>query len=206
MNIVRNEFAAPLDSEKSGRLKFVRGAGNLTIHAGTSTSDLYRARFDGNAPDVRVEDGTIRVEYSRSWRPLDWRKRSADVALNAAVPWAFEVRGGAARIDADLSRIRLEVFGIHGGASEVELTLPEPSGIVCVRIEGGASNLKVRRPRGVAARLHVGGGASNLALDDQRLGAVGGETNLESSGHAGSTDRYEITITGGASDVSVLDG
>jgi hypothetical protein len=172
MNDVKNEFAAPLDSVKAWRLKFVRGAGNLTIHAGTSMADLYRARFEGNAPDVRVEDGTIRVEYSWSWRPLDWRKRSADVALNAAVSWAFEVRGWADRIDADLSKLRLEAFGIHGGATEIELTLPEPSGTVCVRIEGGASNLKVRRPRGVAARLRVGGGTSNLALDDQRLGAA----------------------------------
>ena len=206
MNDVRNEFSAPLGSVTAGRLKFVRGADDLTINAGTSTADLYRARFDGNAPDIRVEDGTIRVEYSRSWRPLDWRSRHADVALNAAVPWAFEVRGGAARIDADLSRLRLEAFEIDGGASEVEMTLPEPSDTVRVRIHGGANNIKVRRPRGVAMRLHVGGGATNLVLDGQRLGAVGGDTNLESSGHAGGKGRYEIIITGGANDVSVLDG
>ena len=50
----------------------------------------------------------------------------------------------------------------------------------------------------------MGGGASKLAFDDQRLGAVGAEATLESGSYAGATDRYEITVTGGANDVSVL--
>lgn len=161
MNDARKEFAAPLGSATTGRLDFARGAYNLTVRADTSTADLYRARFEGTAPDVRVEDGTVEVDYPRTWHPLDWRRHSADVALNAAVPWAFEVRGGASRIEADLSGLRLEAFGIDGGASEVELTLPEPSGTVSVRIEGGANSLRVRRPRGVAARLHVGAGRAS---------------------------------------------
>ncbi len=47
------------------------------------------------------------------------------------------------------------------------------------------------------------GGASKLTLDDQRFGAIGGETRLESPDCAGATDRYEITITGGASNVAI---
>jgi hypothetical protein len=204
MNDARNEYVAPLGSATTGRLEFVRGAYNLTIHPDASTADLYRARFEGTAPDVRVEDGTVRFEYSRTWHPLDWLKSSAHVALNTAVPWGVKVRGGASEIKADLSGLRLESFEINGGAHNVELTIPEPSGTISIRIEGGANNLSVRRPRGVATRLNVGRGASKLVLDSQRLGAVGGETTLESGSYAGATDRYEITITGGANDVSVL--
>jgi len=203
MNDARNEFAVPLGSATTGRLEFVRGAYNLTIHPDASTADLYHARFEGTAPDIHVEDGTVRVEYPRTWNPLDWREHSADIVLNAAVPWEVEVRG-ASEIKADLSGLRLESFGIDGGAHNVELTLPEPSGTVSIRIKGGANNLKVRRPGGAATRLHVGSGASKLVLDSQRLGAVGGETTLESGRYAGATDRYEITITGGANNVSVL--
>ena len=42
-----------------------------------------------------------------------------------------------------------------------------------------------------------------MALDGQRLGAIGGETRLESPDYAGATDRYEIIITGGANNVAV---
>ena len=204
MNDARNEFAAPLGSATTGRLEFVRGAYNATIHADALATDLYRARFEGTAPDVRAEDGTVRVEYPRTWNPLAWRGHSADIVLNAAVPWGVEVRGGASEIKADLSGLRLESFEVDGGAGNVELTLPEPSGTVSVRIVGGANNLSVRRPGGVATRLNVGRGASKLVLDSQRLGAVGGETILESGSYTGDTDRYEITVSGGADNVSVL--
>lgn len=145
-----------------------------------------------------MEDGAVRVEYPRTWR-----RNSADIVLNAAVPWQVEVRGGASDIKADLSGLRLESFEIDGGASNVELTLPEPSGIVSIRIEGGANNLKVHRPGGVAARVRVEGGVSELALDDQRLGVVGGEVSLDGHDYANATNRYEVVVTGGASNLSV---
>ena len=62
INDARNEFAAPLGSATTGRLEFVRGAYNATIHADALATDLYRACFEGTAPDVRAEDGTVRVE------------------------------------------------------------------------------------------------------------------------------------------------
>ncbi len=201
MNEARNEFAAPLGLATAGRLEFTRGADKVTIHADASMDDLYQARFEGAAPDVRVEDGAVRVEYPWAWNPLDWRRHSADIVLNAAVPWGVEARG-ASEVKANLSELRLESFEINGGAHNVELMLPEPSGVVSIRIEGGADNLKVRRPGGVAARAHVEGGVSKLTLDNQHLGAVGGETALESGSYTDATDRYGITITGGASDTS----
>jgi len=86
---------------------------------------------------------------------------------------------------------------------EIELLLAEPSGEVSIRFDGGASDVVVRRPKGVAVGVLVGGGASKLALDDQHFGAIGGETRLESPEYAGATDRYEITITGGASNLTI---
>ena len=44
----------------------------------------------------------------------------------------------------------------------------------------------------------------HVVLDGQRLGAVGGETALECPDYASATDRYEVVVTGGANNVSVL--
>src|SRR5215211_2814004 len=52
-------FAAPLGSSSSGHLMFVSGASNVTIHADPSMEDLYRARFEGQVPIIRVQGGTI---------------------------------------------------------------------------------------------------------------------------------------------------
>jgi hypothetical protein len=68
---------------------------------------------------------------------------------------------------------------------------------------GGASNVAIHRPGGVAAQLRVVGGSTNLAFDERRFGAVGGEVSLQSPDYEGASDRYDITITGGASSVII---
>ena len=198
-----DHFAAPLGSITGGHLEFVRGASNVTIHTDYATANLYHARCKGPEPRVRAEGGVVTIEYPRTFHPFDWRKRTVEVALNSSIPWEIRVRGGASRLDADLSGLRLSSFEVAGGASRVELRLPKPSNTVHLRVDGGASNVTISRPEGVAARVRVGGGATKLSLDDQHFGAIGGETRLESPDYATAVDRYEIEVTGGANNLTV---
>jgi hypothetical protein len=197
------EFAAPLGSLGSGRLIFASGVSRLTVRAEPSMPDLFRARFEGRTPRVEVEEGAVTIRYPR----FDWRyylrERPAEVALNARVPWDVEIRDGASRLTADLRGLDVHSFVVSGGASRVELTLPAPSGAVPVRVMGGASNVAIHRPRGAAAQIRVGGGSTNLAFDEQRFGAVGGEVSLRSPDYEDAPDRYDIAITGGASNVAI---
>ena len=202
MNGVK-DYTAPLGSITHGRLQFTRGAANVTLRADSSIGDLYRARFDGPPPEVHAQDGAVTIRYPRTFHPFDWRKRTAEVTLNAAIPWQIEFHGGLSRLDADLSVLRLGSFEITGGASGVALTLPHPSGTVPVRVSGGSGDVTIHRPKGVAARISVRRGASKLAFDEQRFGAIGGETRLQTNDYDGATDRYDVEVTGGASKLSV---
>ena len=200
------EFAAPLGSLRSGRLVFASGASWVTVRADPSMADLYHARFEGQAPRVGAEDGTVTIRYPRFThfdRFYYLRGRPAEVTLNASIPWDIEIREGASRLTADLRGLEFRSFEVSGGASRVELTIPPPSGNVPLRVSGGASNVAIHRPEGVAARLRVVGGSTNLAFDDQRFGAVGGEVGLRSPDYEGASDRYDITITGGASSLTI---
>ena len=127
----------------------------------------------------------------------------ARLELNARIPWDVEVRGGASRLLADLNGLRLGSLELDGGASRLVLVLPAPAGSVTVAILGGASNVAIRPPEGVAARLSVGGGATNLEFDERHIGAAGGELDLRSRGYDGAADRYDIAVTGGANNLSV---
>jgi hypothetical protein len=197
------EFAAPLGSLRSGRLIFASGASRLTVHAEPSMAELFRASFEGRTPHVGMEDGTVTIRYPR----FDWRyylrERPAEVALNASTPWDIEIRDGASRLTTDLRRLKLRSLEVRGGASRVEVTLPPPSGTVPIRFLGGASNVAIHRPEGVAAHVSIGGGSTNLAFDEQRFGAVGGEVSLRSPDYEVASDRYDITITGGASGLTI---
>jgi hypothetical protein len=202
-----SEFAAPLGSAKSGRLVFASGASRLTVRADPSMTDLYRVRPERTVPTVRTQEGTVTIRYPRFLPLFDWlhylREPLGEVALNASIPWDIEIRDGASRLTADLRGLELHSFEVSGGASRVELTLPPPSGIIPIRVLGGASNVAIHRPEGVAAQVRVGGGSTSLGFDDQRFGAVGGEVSLRSPDCEGASERYDITVTGGASSLTI---
>ena len=201
-----DHFAAPLGSSRSGRLRFTNGAHRIAIRADLHLRGLYRASFGERMPVVGVRGGVVNIRYTRV-ASSDWTvnrpERPAEVVLNAGIPWDVEVRGGASRLLADLSELRLGSLKVAGGASRLEVVLPAPSGIVTVVILGGASNVAILRPEGVAARLRVDGGATNLTFDDRHIGAAGGELDLQSGAYDGAVDRYDIAVTGGANNLSI---
>ncbi|HEY6749921.1 MAG TPA: hypothetical protein VI027_01180 [Rubrobacteraceae bacterium] len=202
-----DHFAAPLGSSTSGRVRFTNGAHQVIIRADLHLRGLYRARFGERMPTVWVQGGTVTIRYPQvpfcDWLNHRSERPAAEVALNACVPWNIEIRGSASRLVADLRGGRLGSFSLDGGASHLEVVLPAPSGTVAVIILGGASNVAIRRPTGVAARLRVDGGATLLKFDDRSIGAAGGELDLRGWDYEGVADRYDITITGGVNNVSV---
>jgi hypothetical protein len=199
------QFSAPLGSLSKGRMEFARGANRLTI-GGAEIPELFRARFDRPAPSVWVREGKVTVRYPRfslrGW-PRPWLRRGGQVTLTKDVSWDLSIQGGAAQLAADLRGLRVEAIELSHGASRLDLRLPRPSGAVPVRIGGGASHVRIRRPAGTPARLHIGRGVTDLTFDEQEFGAVGGRLRLESRQAGDAESVYEIEITGGASHVRV---
>jgi hypothetical protein len=56
----------------------------------------------------------------------------------------------------------------------------------------------------VPVHLLVGGGISHLRLDEVTARQVSGRRHYESGDYAATPDRYDIEITGGASDVRIV--
>jgi hypothetical protein len=168
---------------------------------------LVAGRFEGAQPELSAHGGFVQMRYRV--RALDAVHAAlfgddlrADVALHAAPSWDVRIQGGISELDADLRALTLSSLAIHGGASEVVVHLPRPQGRVVVEVRGGVSSAVFMRPAGVPVVFTVTGGASQLVLDDQRLGAIGGHSRLASSSSS-SHDVYEIVVRGGASDVRI---
>jgi hypothetical protein len=192
------ELAAPLGSVDMGRLVFARGVAHLTIGVDGSMEDLYRARFEGKVPDVRVDGGTVTVKYRPSFRAT-----RGELTLSGRVPWAIKAGMGMSNVVADLEDLELTGLEISGGASRLEVKLPRPKAAVRVRIGGGTSNVELIRPASVPVRVRIGGGASKLAIDDFHVGAAGGKTDWRSPDYDLVEGRYDIEIGAGASRVTV---
>jgi class 3 adenylate cyclase len=192
---------SPLGSGRAWRLRLVR-AGNVTIAADSSLQDLYRARFEGVQPRVRVRGGVVAIEYGPRFWPRGWGRQAAELTLNPSVGWRIEAPKGLEKLRADLSAIRLLGVEVQHAAREAEVTLPRPAGPVLLRF-AGASDLTIHRPTGTAARVHVAGGASKLTFDDQSYKAVAGEASWTTSDFGQAADRYDIEFSGGLRDVVV---
>jgi hypothetical protein len=187
------EYRAPLPADgRPARLIFERGTANDTIIVDPTLTELFVARFDGAVPHVKVTGAEVRIRNLRGRRHRGW------ITLSGRVPWAIDVRGGAARVRAELDAVDITEVEISGGASHVDLELPAPRRVVPVRIGGGVSSVTLLRPRTAPVRLAVAGGAAKLALDEQRFGAVGGPVELSSSGYDASEPHYDVRVGGGA--------
>lgn len=195
-------LAAPLGSTTSGRLVFTTGAYRVAIRADPAMDDLYQARFDSPTPIFTVEDGVVSVRYAKRFK-IFGRPQPGEITLNAAVPWDIEVRGGAMEVDADLRGSTLTSFAVSGGFSDVTLSLPQPEGVVPIRLSGGAFKASINRPSNVPARLSIAGGFFRLTFDDQIHEMMDGKNVYQSPEFNEAANRYEIDIKGGAHEISV---
>lgn len=195
-------FSAPLGSTQSGRLEFVSGGSSIRIQSDPAMSELIRGRFQGREPAIKVHGGEVRVEYSR-FSLFDLRRLGASLTLNASIPWKLELRGGVSKLDADLRDVAVELVSVSGGASHVDFGLGAPKGSVPIRIRGGAHKLSIRRPADVPISVRVTGGAARLALDSMYFGAIGGPARLESPDYPGSSNHYDVEITGGVNGLTI---
>jgi DNA-binding MarR family transcriptional regulator len=194
-------LSAALGGRRKARLKVKGGAALVTICGGAPAGRLYLAEFEGEPPRLKLDDDTLEIAFSRP-RPFE-RGHRGTLALADGVEWEIQLKGGGARLKLDLSTLSLGALELSGGVSDVTVALPRPEGHRAVRVSGGASQLTVTRPRGVSARLRLSGGAAKVVFDSQRMGAVGGDTRLESDGYAEGEAAWDIEVNGGASTLSV---
>ena len=188
-------------SATAGHLKVRRGLENATLWAGGGMGDLFHARWERCAPDVEVR--AERVTLTFPVLCLRGRDRTNDIILNAGLPWLIQVEGAAKDLAVDLSAMTLLAFDVSGGVSGLELDLGRPTGTVRVRL-GPVHNVIIRRPVSAPVRVQVARGASELSLDDRRFGALGGPSSWQSPDFEAATDRYDISVAGGARELTVV--
>jgi TetR/AcrR family tetracycline transcriptional repressor len=163
----------------------------LTIRADPTIPDLYAAYSEGKPPEVYASNGVVHLLHTRGRKP-------SVILLNATVPWEIHARHGASQFAADLRGLMLRAFDIDGGSSSLELTFPPPSGAVPIRLRGGTSKLTIHRPAEVPIRVEIRGGMNHLSFDRKTF-TPAGELTVQSPGYDRVADRYDVSLTGGAS-------
>src|SRR5688500_5517123 len=101
-------YQAPLDGAREGQLRLQGGGSATRLRGKRYMSHLYRATFAGVMPQVVVDQGVVSIRQGPRFG--EWlgavlahlRGERSEVILNAAIPWAVQIEGGASDLDADL--------------------------------------------------------------------------------------------------------
>lgn len=199
-------YSAPLGDLTSARLLVSSGVSRLMVRADNAMAGLYQARFQGVVPDVKVKNGEVSIRYSRRLWALTGEQRVVEVTLSTTIPWQIMIQGGAVEVDGLLSGLNLAGLEAKGGLSMIHLQLPVPSGVVPIRLSGGASEIVVRRPVGVAARAHLKGWVSHFIFDEQTFSNMGSNVWLQSTDFDPASPYYDIEVASSASMVTITAG
>ncbi|MBI3522104.1 MAG: hypothetical protein HY071_03255 [Chloroflexi bacterium] len=179
------------EGAKTASLNVIVGGGTLRLSGGATA--LVEARSDtpdltqrvsrrGDSADVRITMEDFRFGRAPA---------NVDVKVASDVPLALNVSGGAGDFTLDLRDVTVTDLRVSAGASNLFLTLPKPSGELRARIDSGASSIVIEVPAGVEARVTASGG----------LISVSGRT--ETAGYGSAKDRVTISVSAGASSVTI---
>ena len=193
--------AAELQAQHA-RLLFANGAANVTLR-GAALGELYQANFEPPEPRIAVQGGTVQLRYPR-FSFFQRGRGTGTITLSTAATWQIELRSGAYNCNFDLRELKLSGLGVFDGAFRLELTLGQPRGVVPIRITSGVVDTTIRRPPDAAAQVVMQNGATRLRLDERYAEVVVHDARWQTPGYAAASDRYDISVAGGASNLSIV--
>ncbi|AXX32907.1 transcriptional regulatory protein [Actinosynnema pretiosum subsp. pretiosum] len=185
------------DGRDQAELALLSGATTIVVRAADLGDELVRAWApDGSklAPRANVDGGVVRVSFEDRGGS---GTADARVEVNRSVLWKVRLDGGAVEQTVDLGAARVSSVDFGAGSQRVDLTLPEPSGAVPVRVTGGASTFAVHLPTGAEARVRFGGGAGQAVIDGATTSGIAGGTVLGTGGVDSAGDHYAVDAIAG---------
>ena len=200
----RSSLSVPRDASRTLELRVTGGAARYSIASGATAlveavSDrvdlrLVEDRRSGDAAAVRIE------QRSEPFSGFPGGRANVDVRVAGDVALTLRFDAGAGDFTVDLRDLKVREVRMATGAAAMRLILPTPDGEVPVRIDAGASSITVEVPDGVEARIATTGLASTRT-SGSRFTSSGND--VATAGYAAARDRVTVTITAGASSVTV---
>ena len=183
------------------------GAADLTVVGDNALgADLYRAvvTYSGPKPEVALDNSTgeLRISQQGEFGIFGSRHLAIEIHINPSVPWSFSLNSGAINATLKLTGVNVASVDANNGAIRLDITLGPPKGIVSIRANGGAPNVRVHRPSGIPVSVELSGGALNLTADGHHTASIG-SAHWQSNGYDGAADTYSVEVNGGACNVTV---
>lgn len=193
------------------------GAGTLNIGPLVDQAgDLARLTYEGTdqtkpSSNYRVRNGQGQLTYSLSGAPHRnpfsggaGAGGQVELLLSPETPLLLDVQEGAADGKLDLSKLHVSNLTLQTGASHPTITMPQDAGLTTATIKGGAAQIDIEIPDGVAAQIRYGGGLTTLKVDESRFPSTGqGQQMYRSPDYDSAQNKVDLTIEAGVSSITV---
>jgi hypothetical protein len=182
----------------AGAGRFRVGGGSTVLveaHSGNEDLRLRRANFEQNG-----QHADVRIDQSGS-RQVGGTPAEVETRIASDVPTELDLNGGAGEFIIDLSNVTVTGVELNVGAASLTLTLPKPTAPVAVEVNAGASNIVIDVPDGVEVRVTTKGALLSLRSSNPRVTANGG--TAETPGYASASARVTVSVTAGASSITI---
>lgn len=191
-------------------LKVTAGTPFLDISMGRLGGTLLRVSTPDDAPVRPVLSGSQLIVLSLAGASGPGGSAGSrgsgyvvKVVLNSAVTWGLDLASGTQRTVLDLRGGTVAGVAVTAGSAVLDVSLPRPAGTLPFLLAGGVSQFRLSLPGGVPVQVTVGGGASSVSVDDQKVTGIAGGTVLTPPGWATATSRIDLNATSGFSQLTV---
>ncbi|MFI5840310.1 hypothetical protein ACIA8K_11455 [Catenuloplanes sp. NPDC051500] len=190
-------ISAPLDGRNALAFDLVSGVTSVTVISDDLQGDLYRIATpeDSSIRPQAVDQGE-RVQL-QMFETGQSGPNLVEIRLSSEVAWDLRLTGGATEHVIDFSRGRVSGFDMLGGATRLELTLPEPDASVKLKVSSGLSQFVLRTPAKTPSRLRFGAGADSVTLRGDGRGRAAPNSRFTPKAWEAAESRYDIDIAAG---------
>jgi hypothetical protein len=189
--------------QRDSTLAVATAADTLRVTTGAMPGRLMEVSTPGNSgvrPHLVSSAGRVQLALITTGQ---LGPSAVSIELSNAVSWRLQFNGATSQTFLDLSNGQVASIDFTAGSSLIQMTLPQPAGTATVTLAGGANQVNVTTPAGVAVRLRLNAGASAATLAGQTYTGVGSGTVLSSPGWAQAASRYDIDAPAGINDITV---
>jgi hypothetical protein len=160
---------AALGGRTTATFEVVAATAKVTVRMADLGGDLYRitsAGDSGTVPSPVLSEDKVQMLLSPDG---DGTSGAVEVVLSTKVAWALRFVGGADEQIVNLTGGKVSSIDLTGGSRRVDLTLPQPTGTVPLRVTGAIDDLSVTSPAGSPVRVQVDSGAKTVTAGDKTL-------------------------------------
>jgi DNA-binding MarR family transcriptional regulator len=190
--------SAPTGGVTRARLEISPSTAAIVIDTLAARGDLFRAQFTRDRPSVSVSEGSVVMRFAS--RALEGRL--AAISLASSPSWSLRIRGGHAKVRANLSEIALRRLTLMRGRNDVDVALPKATRQTPVRVNGGQGQINLRIPDSAPVQIVSRGDGNVVIVKDKRI-VTTSEHRWATSDFDEERPGYSVWLLGGTNKLTV---